>query len=63
MKKYLAVLIIVVGNFATTIAQSIPEFVSGKIECTINNMGLNVNGTMTGLKMQFNQTSDEKTTN
>jgi len=57
MKRFLPVLIAVLGVFETAIAQTSLEFVSGKVEFKIKNMGLPVTGTMTGVSIQFKQTS------
>jgi polyisoprenoid-binding protein YceI len=57
MRRLLLVLVIGLTIFSATNAQTSPEFVSGKIEFTIKNMGVAVNGTMTGASMQFKQTS------
>ena len=57
MKKLLLAFIVGVAVFSATSAQTSPEFVSGKVEFKIKNMGIAVNGTMTGVSMQFKQTS------
>jgi polyisoprenoid-binding protein YceI len=62
MKRFLPVFIAVLGTLGTTIAQTSLEFVSGKVEFKIKNMGMPVNGTMTGASMQFKQTSVDPAT-
>jgi polyisoprenoid-binding protein YceI len=62
MKMFLLVFIAVLGSFETTIAQTSSEFVSGKVGFKIKNMGLAINGTMTGASMQFKQTSVDPAT-
>lgn len=57
MKRLLLVFVVGLAVFSATSAQTSPIFVSGKIEFTIKNMGVAVNGTMTGASMQFKQTS------
>lgn len=57
MKRLLLVFIVGLAIFSASSAQTLPVFVSGKIEFTIKNMGVAVNGTMTGASMQFKQPS------
>jgi polyisoprenoid-binding protein YceI len=57
MKIFFAVLISVAVLSAWAVAQTIPQFVSGKVEFKIKNMGFNVTGTMGVISIQLKQPS------
>jgi polyisoprenoid-binding protein YceI len=62
MKIFFAFFITIAGLFASAIAQTIPQFVSGKVEFKIKNMGFTVNGTMGVNSIQLKQPSANSTT-
>ena len=62
MKYVLTVFIAFTGCFASTIAQVSPEFVSGRVEFKIKNMGFNVNGMMNVGGIQLKQPLADPTT-
>lgn len=62
MKRLFILPVLLLMLHAFSNAQTSSSFVSGKVQFTIKNMGLNVNGTMNITAIQFNQpSSDPKT--
>lgn len=57
MKRLLLIFVVGLAVFSATSAQTSPAFVSGKVSFTIQNMGRPVNGTITGVRMQFKRPS------
>jgi polyisoprenoid-binding protein YceI len=62
MKICFAIFISIAGLFAPAIAQTVPAFVSGKVEFKIKNMGFTVNGTMGVNSIELKQPSADATT-
>lgn len=62
MKPALLILAFIVGLFAFTDVQTTDSFVSGKVEFSIKNMGLTVDGKMDLVDLQFKQPSADPST-
>jgi len=62
MKLLISIFICLLGFYQSAVTQLSNEFVSGKIESKIKNMGFNVIGTMNIVAIQFKQPSNDPAT-